>query len=360
MNLKIYSLIFIISIVLTNSFKKIEYSDIFTSLAELNNYNPSELAKIRTTVGQTETALLQPHTQINNLIQTHYKSCQNTENNFARYIKLIETNFVNMKRRMQLLSQDTYNLKQKLSINLNYIQVLDREIVNINQNKEKTFSELKENEKLIITRLNVLVRLSNLIQDELTGESRSSTVTKFNVNKEFSKNVGFVELNLNIPSLSNDLKQFFIHDDLQTKSLVSSLISLTKKKNLFANSNIVNKINALLDKIKQDSSSRLKGIRKQYSLEHQKFKVIYDRAQEKNFSLKSKNSEIETTLNMNMNMNKNYEKELEKLKKYLTTKKKLIEHIKGICKKQTIFFKRYENHVQTAKDGFKNILSYLE
>ena len=105
---------------------------------------------------------------------------------------------------------------------------------------------LRDLEVSVTERVAVLIRLRNILADELTGSQRTSTVGTFNVNKAAS-GYKFVELE----SIKESLNSLKADSDILTKSMITTLIMISEKKggNLFANPKTVAKIFAMVEKI---------------------------------------------------------------------------------------------------------------
>ena len=93
----------------------------------------------------------------------------------------------------------------------------------------------------MIERARVLRRLSNLVQDELVGSQRNSTVGQYHLDTKLS---GYTFLEVH-----NQLKELKSHDPI-VKSMITTLILITQdKKNIFANHENVGKIQAMIENI---------------------------------------------------------------------------------------------------------------
>merc|ERR1712100_671832 len=102
-----------------------------------------------------------------------------------------------------------------------------------------------------VQRQRVLKRLMNLINDELRGNQRESTVGNFEVDKKLS-GFSFVEVH-------NQLKELESHDPI-VRSMITTLVLITQdQKNIFANQAQVGKIAAMIEEIvKKDAAAGLR------------------------------------------------------------------------------------------------------
>ena len=109
---------------------------------------------------------------------------------------------------------------------------------------------LQDKSLAIIERARVLRRLSNIVQDELTGAQKESTVGDFKVDKKLS-GYSFLEVH-------NQLKELNSHDPI-VKSMITTLVLITQdQKDLFANQKQVGKIQAMIEQIiKKDAAAGL-------------------------------------------------------------------------------------------------------
>lgn len=125
--------------------------------------------------------------------------------------------------------------------------------------------DLQEKALAIVERSRVLRRLLDLVEDDLVGEQRNSTVGNYHVNKTLS-GYSFVEVH-------NQLKEISHSKDPIVKSMMTTLILITRDAGNFANQEIVGKIRNMIESIikkdqKHGEEMRLEAHQKQNVQQH--------------------------------------------------------------------------------------------
>merc|ERR1712100_171410 len=119
--------------------------------------------------------------------------------------------------------------------------------------------KLQDQSTDFVQRQRVLKRLMNLINDELRGNQRESTVGNFEVDKSLS-GFSFVEVH-------NQLKELDSKDPL-LNSMITTLIMITKdKKDVFANQEGVKKIRQMIFQILKKDRIKMQRRRFQANME---------------------------------------------------------------------------------------------
>merc|ERR1712222_167002 len=120
-----------------------------------------------------------------------------------------------------------------------------------------------------VERQRVLKRLMNLINDELKGNQRESTVGNFEVDKSLS---GFSFLEVH-----NQLKEINSSDPL-VNSMITTLIMITKdKKDVFANQEGVKKIRQMIFQIMKKDRIKMQRRRFEANMERRQLNIKVNR-----------------------------------------------------------------------------------
>jgi hypothetical protein len=110
----------------------------------------------------------------------------------------------------------------------------------------------------------VLKRLSNLVQDELTGNQRTATIGQYNTDKSLS-GYSFLEVH-------NQLKGLNAQNAI-VKSMISTLIMITQdQKNLFANQESVKKIQHVIDQLLRHFREQAVSLREESQKRQEEFR----------------------------------------------------------------------------------------
>jgi len=340
--LTIFSVLLIVAY--ANATQKVSYSEIVSSLAQVahveggaaiiesmeSNYNES-LNKLNQFNSLLNLQCLGINTRAEKKVSDFQVAIQNNQNS----IKELE-NFIT-----QLTNEAAEAVKDQESNKLNE-EKLRNELL---EDREK----LQEQTLAIIERARILRRLSNLVQDELTGSQRNSTVGNFQVDKTLS-GYSFVEVH-------NQLKELDSKDPI-VKSMITTLVLITQNKN-FANQQQVGKIQAMIEQIiKKDAEH---GVQLRTN--------VADKAQEISKSLNNlsdtmmKNMDLiaekRSTIAENNNIIRFTRSELEDLEKHvkraLTRKNSNLE----ACKKVQDMGKLLTGEVKTGGEKFEELKKIL-
>jgi len=241
--LTVISLLFIVSY--ANCTKKVSYSEIVSSLAQVTHVDGAD--SIIDTVAANWAESLKK-LQLFNVALTNQCNgiMKRSSDKAAAFADRIKSNAESIGE----LQADNIKLSEEIK------EAVDAQAGN-RENAEKLREELKtdagvlqDKSMAIVERARVLRRLMNLVQDELTGNQRNSTVGDFNVDKKLS-GFSFVEVH-------NQLKELESHDPI-VRSMITTLVLITQdQKNIFANQAQVGKIAAMIEEIiKKDAAAGL-------------------------------------------------------------------------------------------------------
>merc|ERR1712032_1150076 len=132
-------------------------------------------------------------------------------------------------------------------------------IENVKAEMQENLGKLQDQIAAFVERQRVLRRLMNLINDELRGNQRDSTVGNFEVDKSLS---GFSFLEVH-----NQLKGLNSGDPL-VNSMITTLIMITKdKKDVFADQEGVKKIRQMIYQIMRNDRRKMQRRRFQANME---------------------------------------------------------------------------------------------
>lgn len=227
-----------------NSTKKVSYLDIVSSLAQVTHVEGAgELAHQMVQSYAESLQKLQAYNaaldhQCNNIL----KRANEKHQNFQTAINNTNASIENMQNDNKETAAQIVQLQKDQHENEENAQKLKREIIEDAQTlQEKTLA--------IVERARVLRRLANLVEDELVGDQRNSTVGQYNVDKSLS-GYSFVEVHSQLKELQST------HDPI-VKSMITTLILITQdQKNIFANQETVGKIHNMIEEIiKRDASN---------------------------------------------------------------------------------------------------------
>merc|ERR1712032_734544 len=154
---------------------------------------------------------------------------------------------------------ETNAIKQKIQ-SVAADQKEDQEkLENVKAEIQENLGKLQDQSTDFVERQRVLKRLMNLINDELKGNQRESTVGNFEVDKSHS---GFSFLEVH-----NQLKELDSKDPL-VNSMITTLIMITKdKKDVFANQEGVKKIRQMIYQIMRNDRRKMQRRRFQANME---------------------------------------------------------------------------------------------
>ena len=237
----IISILFVISF--ANCTQKISYSDIVYNLMELNGDNSDEKL---TQLKATNEGFIKSRTFLLKLDHDLVDKCKAISKESEAKLKVLQSDILNMEKNVAALKQANVVVDSTLAAlkveRVQHVKTVDDAQLKVFGGKQR----LRDLEVSVTERVAVLIRLRNILADELTGSQRTSTVGTFNVNKAAS-GYKFVELE----SIKESLNSLKADSDILTKSMITTLIMISEKKggNLFANPKTVAKIFAMVEKI---------------------------------------------------------------------------------------------------------------
>lgn len=340
--LTIFSVLLIVAY--AHATKKVSYSEIVSSLAQVSHVEGADtiVETVAASYAESLKKLQVFNTALNN-------QCTGIA---ARASKKYENFQASIKSTISSINEIEGNSKELA----NEISQVQQDQVENQQNQEKLREQIKEGrEKLqdqsiaIIERSRVLRRLSNLVQDELTGNQRVGTVDQFKVDNSRS-GYSFVEVH-------NQLKELESRDAV-TKSMISTLILITQDRN-FANQENVGKIQALINQIIQKDAQRAEELRKNAADEAaiiQKSLSESSEAMMKNVSLiAEKRAQIAANLNV-VRFSRAEQKDMEKHMARATVRK---SSNLAACKKVQDMSKLQAGDFNNGRERFENLKKVL-
>merc|ERR1712032_928624 len=142
-------------------------------------------------------------------------------------------------------------------------------IENVKAEMQENLGKLQDQSTDFVQRQRVLKRLMYLINDELRGSQRESTVGNFEVDKSLS---GFSFLEVH-----NQLKEINSSDPL-VNSMITTLIMITKdKKDVFANQEGVKKIRQMIFQIMKKDRIKMQRRRFEANMERRQLNIKVNR-----------------------------------------------------------------------------------
>ena len=232
--LTVISLLFIVAY--ANCTKKVSYSEIVSSLAQVSHVEGAEplIDATATTMAESLEKLGGFQAALNNQCASVTKRGSAKAAAFAASIKASTDSIVE-------LNGDNVRLTGEINDAVAAQEGNQKNAENLRDELKTDAGVLQDKTMAIVERKRVLRRMLNLVQDELAGTQRDSTVGDFHVDKKLS-GFSFVEVH-------NQLKELDSHDPI-VKSMITTLILITQdKKNLFANQENVGKIAAMIEEI---------------------------------------------------------------------------------------------------------------
>jgi hypothetical protein len=242
--LTVISLLFIVAH--ANCTKKVSYSEIVSSLAQVQH-----VEGVDGLFATTESSWDESLSKLNAFKIAITNQCKGIT---ARGEAKATNSADNIKSTVQIITDlgaDNVKLSEEIKEAVAAQSGNQENAANLKEELVNDAGVLQDKTMAIVERARVLRRLSNLVQDELVGAQRDSTVGDFKVDKKAS-GFSFVEVH-------NQLKELNSHDPI-VKSMITTLVLITQdKKNLFANQEQVGKIAAMIDEIiKKDAAAGLK------------------------------------------------------------------------------------------------------
>lgn len=250
----ILSLIFIIAF--ANSTKMVSFSDIVYSLMDITDDSQKESLK---QVGQVSETFQKTRTQLLNLDKTLLAECleikkegETSNKNYETQLSEIGVHTVKVVESNKAIAVEMQGLNKRKEEYLVEARTTGLEILS----SKKYMIEL---ENSITDRVGVLLRLKNIVQDELTASKRNSELEKISVNKKLS-GYSFLEFE----NIQDSLRTLLESSDAITKSMITTLITLSQanKKALFSDPTTVGKINVMIEEIINKSKMSLVNSRK--------------------------------------------------------------------------------------------------
>jgi hypothetical protein len=243
---KVLSILSVLLIVtFANATKKVSYSEILSSLAEVSPPAPSAAA-LMDSMNRAYAASLEKFNGFTNELK---RQCNGLRDAFQKNSAAFAVSQKANNDFIGKLNKSNVLLISSIAIGEDFVKKTTKEVESIVVELEDDKKALEQRELTSIERQRVLKRLVNLVQDELTGGQRNSTVNTYNVDNNFSK-FSFVEIHNQLKELQSD--------DAIVKSMITTLIMLTSERGIFANQKQVGKIITLIEDIIRKDALNLK------------------------------------------------------------------------------------------------------
>merc|ERR1712166_273258 len=239
----VISLLFIVAY--ANCTQKASYSEIVSSLAQVSHIEGADaiVAAVATSWEESLKKLTLFNIALNNQCTGILQRAIKKEDNIKAAIKANTDTITDLIGENKEIASHIAEAVEAQAGNKKNAEALKEEIVD-------DAGKLQDKLLAIVERARVLKRLSNLVQDELTGAQKESTVGDFKVDKKLS-GYSFLEVH-------NQLKELNSHDPI-VKSMITTLVLITQdQKDLFANQKQFGKIQAMIEQIiKKDAAAGL-------------------------------------------------------------------------------------------------------
>ena len=237
----VISLLFIVAY--ANCTKKVSYSEIVSSLAQVSHVEGADaiIDSVNNAWAESLKKLMVYNTALNN-------QCAGIVKRSSAKVAGIMDALMKPFSSIKTMEEDNIKLNSAIHAAEETQEGNKKNLEALNEELKNDAGVLQDKTMAIVERSRVLRRLSNLVQDELTGSQRDSTVGNFKVDNKLS---GFSFLEVH-----NQLKELKSHDAIVT-SMITTLVLITQdQKNLFANKEQVGKIQNMINEIiKKDAAN---------------------------------------------------------------------------------------------------------
>lgn len=230
------SLLLIVAFVNT---KRVSYSDIVSSFMQIKDDDAA--ASVLQLVDSSASNFKESFNLFTAYDAQLTAQCQGIQARSAQR----STDFANSIAGLNTSVQEMTNANVALgdSIAADRQSIVDNEakIGEYNQQSQDARDNLQQKTLKYVERRRVLQRLSNLVQDELTGGQRTGTVGTINVDKSLS-GYSFLEVHNQLKGLKDK--------DPMIKSMITTLIMITQdQNNLFANQETVSRVQNVINQL---------------------------------------------------------------------------------------------------------------
>jgi hypothetical protein len=247
--LNIFAILLIIAFV--NSNKMISYSDIVSSLVELS-IDDNGITNINTIVENFQNS----NSLLTNLKTSVTENCRKLVKNNDAHTFSLKEKVISYQKSVEKLSNENKEITSQIQNDEGSVKSEVEKVRIAKADIQEAQKDALNKEKDILETVNVLKRLKYIAIDELQGiQQKTTEMHKFNVTIQASASF------LQLPSFQQDLKGLLSKADSVNKGLISTLILLAQSagKQTFANPETVKKIVAMIEKIIENSLTKMQG-----------------------------------------------------------------------------------------------------
>jgi len=230
-----------------NATKTVSYSDIVYSLMELNDDDQSleNLSNIHVSLAESKEKLIAFDDDL------RFK-CNLAEKTGSEKLQSYGNQLIALEQSKTENSASQTAVREQQEEASKIITTNQENIDNLNVKISSEKATLANNERSRAERVLIYKRLQNFVQDELASQAdqRKTDMTSINVDKSFSGQTSFVQLQ----HIRSDLTSIAAKaSNPMTKSMITTLLLITQSnnKNLFADQGLVTKVQGLLNSLVQ-------------------------------------------------------------------------------------------------------------
>jgi len=342
----IISLIFMVAFAHTT--KMVSYSDIVYSLMEVTD-EPQNLKDFDISFIDSMAKLQAFDLVLKARCSSSKLLGENKLVSFNGQIEALEKSKSESLKRSEELYLDQEYAKSALNDALGTIQT----------SKNNIFLErgvLSYHEQQTAERINIYRRLLSFIDDELTGEQKTTEMGKYNVDKSFTGQTSFAQIDKIKNNLATIAKKA---TDPVAKSIITTLITISSNGSFFASQELVNKfqelINTLIskeyDSFRNARDASEKNIESYNNLINEKYNVV-DEMREKS----AMNAAEITGLQQNV---RNLENEIASYRKNIEKQNKKNSMNFDLCTKQDELFRLHFDDLQSFQSQVEELKAKL-
>jgi len=268
--INIFALIMILAFVKTTK-KMASYSDIVQSFSEISEPQDEGLAKLN----QITDSFSESFNQLKNMESLVSSNCQRLQNEGETRVNAIKKSIEKLQEEVKILN--TENTETQSNIEKN-IKNQKEEVIKIQNAREdiiKAKDEVSKKEMELYETINVLHRLKNIAEDELSGTYKMETQMK-NFTIVNNHGVSFIQR----ANLKEELKSVMRKTETEGKALISTLILMASNDDgHYSDPKTVQKILDVLDKIIKQNEEKKNNLQVQYLENTKEFRAIIDNSE---------------------------------------------------------------------------------
>lgn len=340
---KLLSLLSVLTIfAFSNATKKVSYSEIINSLAEVAPVQnaASILEQVSTNYADSLKKLNEFNAQIS-------KQCQHIQGGFVKKSAAFALVQKASADRVASLQKSIVQTKEAIASGNKYIAENKKKVSDIKKEMKADKKELDEKSLNVIQRERILKRLLNLIEDELTGQQGKESVSTFKVDNNFSK-FSFVEIH-------NQLAEIETSDPM-VKSMITTLILITRdQKKFFTNQVGIKKISEMIKKIMKKDAENLRNYHAAAGKKSASLRKLKDDLYGEIEKVTEKNREHRATITFNNNQITFLNNESNDALKSFQRAQKRNTHNNEACANADKMAKAQANHLNQATQRFKEL-----